>query len=153
MAEAPYIDLNGAINRLINYNVDDSALDTLAESDFRLASDELDAKGPFKGTRPEGQVRQFPRVDPETGDPEAAVPNAVLDWVALRALQISTDEAPAVKTEGAGRVSVGYFTPKIPQIERRMRALLCTLQLKTMGAGGTRRPYPTPRAPWNKRTG
>lgn len=138
----PYLTLDTAIPRLVAYNVDESALDTLTEPDLRLASDEVDSKGPFLGARPEDQERQFPRLDPETGEAEASVPDAVLDWVALRALQIATDEAPAVRSEGAGRVSVSYFAPKVPQIERRMSALLKPLQRKTGSLGGRRRTWP-----------
>jgi hypothetical protein len=93
----------------------------LTAGDLEVASDELDANAPFVGTRPEGQHRQFPR------EGEEEVPPAVLDWVALRALQLSSDEEPAVKHERAGRVGVTYLHGKVSQNERRARARIVPL--------------------------
>lgn len=106
---------------------------TIAVADADISSDDLDAEGPFIGEKLGGaaQARQFPRNENPDGsaNTSAVVPNAVLDWVALRAFQLSTDEGPAVKSEGAGGVSVSYAAPKVSQSEKRMERLLAPYQL------------------------
>lgn len=145
----PYLTKAQAVTRLEAYDIATESAALITDPDLRMASDELDdSKGPFRGERPYDQERQFPRVDPDTGDPEATVPEAVFDWVALRAYQIAIDEAPAVKSEGAGRVSVSYFAPKVPQIERRMCALIKPLQRKTGSFGWRARKYPPRGEEW-----
>ena len=110
---------------------------SLFPGDLDVASDELDEAGPFVGrkTAP-NQEREWPR----TGNLNEGVrgilnptviPEAVLDWVALRALQLSTDEEPPVKSEGAGGVSVSYATAKLSQTSKRMEGLLRPYILRT----------------------
>lgn len=101
---------------------------TLTTGDVEAASDELDDMTPFIGSRYSDdiniQARPFPRDETLSGDGEGAVPERVLDWVALRAYQLATDEEPPVTSESAGGVSVSYKTPKVSQTDRRMAALL-----------------------------
>jgi hypothetical protein len=119
---AAYLTRAEALLRLDAYLVDADTADLLTEPDLRAASDELDSLAPFVGRRPEEQERQFPReID---GELQASVPEAILDWVALRALQLSADEEPAIRSESAGRVSVTYENPKETQNAKRMARLL-----------------------------
>ena len=120
---APYLTDVAASIRLEEFGFDTESV-TVGSADLRIASDELDAKAPFYGVRPENQERQFPRIDPETGEAAESIPDAILDWVSLRAYQLASDETPAVKSEGAGRVSVTYFSPKMGPVARRMATLL-----------------------------
>ena len=93
--------------------------------DAEIASDELDAMTPFAGYKTDSeQERQFPR----NGD--TVVPDAVLDWVALKALDLSDEHEPGVSSEGAGRVNVSYSEPKRSQLERRMAGLIDPYLLK-----------------------
>lgn len=81
---------------------------------------------PFAGeVALEDQAREFPRVF-VAGESraEARIPENVEAWVSLRAYQLSSDEEPAVKSEGAGRVSVTYLHGKFSQTEKRMAGLL-----------------------------
>lgn len=101
---------------------------TISQGDIDAASDELDSMMPFVGYRystdTDVQTRQFPRATTLDGDTEGEVPPRILDWVALRAYQLATDEGPAVTSEGAGGVSVSYANPKVSQTEKRMMGLL-----------------------------
>lgn len=88
---------------------------------------------PFEGERAHrDQEREFPRVyfvgDSRAG---ATVPDALLDWVALKAFELSTEHEPGVRSEGAGRVNVSYSEPKRSQLERRMEGLIGPYLLKT----------------------
>lgn len=77
-----------------------------------LASDEVDAAGPFIGGKTVfDQPRQFPRF------PDTTVPDAVLDYVALRAAELSIEPEAPVTSEGAGGVSVSYATPKKSRLQ------------------------------------
>lgn len=92
--------------------------------DLEAASGELDAS-PLVGWRYDlNQEREFPRSVTLAGDVEGEVPEAVLDWVALRAYQLLEDESPAVQSEGARGVNVSYAEPKLSQTEKRMKRLL-----------------------------
>ena len=96
------------------------------DGDADAASDALDSMGPFKGERAQrDQEREFPRVV-NVGDSRnaARIPDAVLDWVALKAHELSTEHEPGVRSEGAGRVNVSYSEPKRGQLERRMDGLM-----------------------------
>jgi hypothetical protein len=145
---AAYLTADQAIDRLIDrFGIDADAAAVVSEGDVDAASDYLDHHAPFNGTRPEDQERQFPRED-DAGELQA-IPAAVLDWVALRAYQISADVEPAVKSESAGRVSVTYENPKDSQTSRRMANLLAPhLSSKGyMGYGkGVTRYYPIPQS-------
>lgn len=100
----------------------------IAPGDIEVASDELDAMAPFIDYRYSYdtalQTRQFPRGVTLAGDTENEVPERILDWVALRAYQLSSDEEPATISESIGGVSVTYAGPKPSQTERRMAGLL-----------------------------
>jgi hypothetical protein len=88
------------------------------DGDAAIASADLD-KLPFVGVKTDStQAHEFPRY------PETEVPDAILDWVALRAYQLSVDDEAAVQSESAGKVSVSYFRAKRSQTERRMEALV-----------------------------
>lgn len=102
----------------------------ISPGDVMAASADLDAMGPFKGIPADVlQESAFPRLlpplytAPQGGSP-ALTPDAVLDWVALRAYQLSVDDEAPVSSEGAGRVSVSYARPKTGRTERLMASLL-----------------------------
>lgn len=125
---APYLTNSEIATRLSSRFVITATI-TLGDAD--IASDDLDAGGPFIGDPlVEGQGRAFPRdKSPDGADnTSTTIPDAILDWVALRAYQLSTDEGPAVKSEGAGGVSVTYADPKASATEKRMRRLLAPYQ-------------------------
>jgi len=132
---APYLDNTEIATRLLD-RFDITAVIVKADAD--IASSELDAAGPFIGEKLDTvtpQALQFPRdTNPDgTDNADEEIPPPVLDWVALRAFQLSTDEDPAVKSESAGRVSVTYADPKPSQNEVRMARLLVPYQLNTGG--------------------
>lgn len=110
-----YLTPTEAASRLSRYGI----TQTVEEGDLDAASGQLDALAPFFGDKTDSaQENEFPR------DGDTVVPDAVLDWVALRAYQLSTDEGPPVERESAGRVSSTYALPKLSQTEKRMGALL-----------------------------
>lgn len=132
MAE-PYLTTDQARARLADFGIAPPEAQPFA-GDLRAASDELDSMAPFLGVlRDPLQHREWPRVVrlDDLEKPADYVPDAVLDWVALRAYQLSTDEEPAVKSEGAGRVSVTYLHGKFSQTEKRMSGLLDPYLLRT----------------------
>ncbi len=89
----------------------------ILDGDADIASDDLDSMRPFLGRKTDStQAREFPRNS-------EIIQDDVLDWVALRAYQLATDDEAPVSSESAGRVSVSYFRPKLSQTERRMRSL------------------------------
>lgn len=98
----------------------------LSAGDVEVASNELDSRGPFIGIRRDtAQLLEFPRsVNPDGTTSSADVPAAVLDWVALYAYRLSSDDPPAITSSGAGSVSVSYAASKPSQSERRMVGLL-----------------------------
>ena len=99
--------------------------------DLDVASDDLDEARPFVGWKFNSeQDREWPRSFDGNLNP-SLIPEAVLDWVSLRALQLSTDEEPPVKSEGAGGVSVSYATAKLSQSAKRMERLLSPYLRKT----------------------
>lgn len=111
---------------------------TLAPADLDVASDELDSLAPFIGNKQatDGtQPRQFPRdANPDgTENTDTAVPEAILDAVALLAYQAVEDEGPAIKSESALDKSVQYSTPKTTQTSRRILALVSPY-LKRVGS-------------------
>lgn len=111
----------------------------VTDGDADIASDELDASGPFVGERQAGgQVRAFPRtLNPDgTDNASAEVPPAVLDWVTLRAYALSVDEEPAVKSESIMDSTTVYAEPRRSQTERRMERLLAPYRA-SQGLAGT----------------
>lgn len=134
---SPYLTKARAVSRLTDeeegYGLTPEEAGAVTGGDLRLASDALDSMAPFEGERAQrDQEREFPRVmyvgDSRAG---ATVPDAVLDWVALKALELSAEHEPGVRSEGAGRVSVSYSEPKRSQLERRMDGLIEPYLLKT----------------------
>ncbi len=119
---APYLTADQVIDRLSDrFGYDAEILD----GDADMASDDLDSMRPFTGYRTvDTQEREFPR------DAATVVPAAVLDWIALRAYELSIEHEPGVKSEGAGRVNVSYNEPKRSQLERRMDGLIEPYLLK-----------------------
>lgn len=113
-----YLETQSARERLADYEMT-PAEELPTAGDLRAASAALDALAPFAGAKTDpAQEKEFPR------NGEEVVPDEVLDWVALRAYQLSRDEEPPVKSEGAGRVSVTYLYGKLSSTERRMMHLL-----------------------------
>lgn len=61
-------------------------------------------------------------------------PDALLDWVALKAYSLSLSDAaysPGVTSESARGVSRSYSTPKASRIERMMDEILSSYRLKS----------------------
>ncbi len=86
--------------------------------DVMLASLDLDELAPFKGEKTDSaQVREFPR------DGETETPDAVLDWVALRAHQMGADEREGVTRRRVGEVSIEH-APGFSRTVRHLRVLL-----------------------------
>lgn len=140
MAE-PYLTKQQAVARLVDadtgFGISAEVADQITGGDLRLASDELDDMGPFKGSPlSESQDREWPRAGGFGSGIRgifSGTPQSILDWVALRAFQLATEDEPAVSSEGAGGVSVSYALPKRSQLERRMERLLSPYLLKTGG--------------------
>jgi hypothetical protein len=100
---------------------------TVTEGDLDAASYALDASGPFIGERLDStQELAFPRnLNPDgTLNTDEDAPSRILDWVALKAYQLSVNEDPLVTSESIGMASKTYATPKGSQTDRRMEALL-----------------------------
>jgi hypothetical protein len=90
---APYLNAGQARDRLSSrFGITADPKD----GDLDAASDELDARGPFIGEKyaPSTQARAFPRDVTVLGDTAGVVPERVLDWVALRAYQLSIEDVP-----------------------------------------------------------
>jgi hypothetical protein len=110
-----YLTPQEAHDRLAAFEIDSlpsqGAVDT--------ASRRVDNMGPFYGARyTSPQERAFPRTFTAEGDTEGEVPNAVLDWVALEAHQLTTtqsggDKPPVSSVSHAGAGSVTYARPKV----------------------------------------
>ena len=106
---------------------------TITEGDADVASDELDASGPFRFRKKDSaQERAFPRSLLLNGTDNTAgiIPEAVLDAVALLAHHSASDEGPAVTSESTLDRSVSYASPKPAQAERRVAALLSPYLLR-----------------------
>jgi hypothetical protein len=87
----------------------------ITDGDADIAASDLDSQAPFVGyPTDDGQEREFPR------DGETEPPAAILDWVALKALELSREHEPGLRSESAGRASQAYSEPKRSQLERRM---------------------------------
>lgn len=117
---------------------------TLTVGDVEAASAEVDASGPFIGTKKvlDGtQERAFPRsVRPDGMENAASTPpDAVLDAVALLAYHSASGEGPAVTSESMDGVSVTYANPAEPVALSRARTLLQPWLLKVGRRAGSRR--------------
>ena len=129
---ASYLTASQAETRLYSrFNIET----TVTDGDVEIASDELDAGTPFIGTKlvTDGtQEREFPRsVNPDGTTNEATTPpDAVLDWVALAAYQLTSDDSPAVTSASADGVSLTFASADTSPTERRMAYLLSPYYLK-----------------------
>lgn len=124
---APYLTADEATEKLADRF---GITAELFDGDMDAASDALDAMGPFMGhVSDSSQARMFPRWVPFFGGTDQT-PEAILDYVALKAYELSTEHEPGVRSEGAGRVNVSYSEPKRSQLERRMAGLLDPYLLK-----------------------
>lgn len=90
------------------YGVTDPAID---DGDALAASEALRALAPFTL-----------EVDLDATPPE--LPDALLDWVALKALALATDEAGPITAEGMGRSSTSYALPEHSRNGKRARLLI-----------------------------
>lgn len=118
---APYLTPAQIATRLLDRF---SIAATVTPGDADIASDELDALGPFVGVKETaGQVREWPRVLSDGIGP-AVTPEAVKDWIALRAYQLSSDEDPAITRETILDASWTYAEPKLSTSQKRMSYLL-----------------------------
>ncbi|MDP9474440.1 MAG: hypothetical protein M3R38_01855 [Actinomycetota bacterium] len=84
-----------------------------------MASDEVDGAGPFVGqTYAEPQALAFPRTYRAPRDAAGVVPEAVLDYVALRAAQLSQPSPSApIQSHSVGDVSRTYASPKRERLD------------------------------------
>ena len=119
---AAYLTTQQATTRLAAYEIQAAP----SEVELRIASDDLDLReGPFVADRlGPAQVREFPRSATVRDDVAGSVPAQVLDWVALRAYQLSEDDEPAVLSEKVSSISVRYARGKKGRVERLMANLL-----------------------------
>lgn len=118
---AAYLTAADAQKRLSRYNIAGSPI----AADLEIASDDLDLAGGFVGEKLDpAQHRQFPRGIAVQDDPVGQVPPRVLDWVALRAYQLSEDDEAPVLSEKVSSISVSYARPKRARVERLMANLL-----------------------------
>lgn len=118
---AAYLTAADAKTRLSRYNVVGSP----SAADLEAASDDLDLVGRFVGDRLDpAQHREFPRSVAIQDDVPGSVPPRVLDWVALRAYQLSEDDEPPVLAEKVSSISVRYARGKKGRVERLMANLL-----------------------------
>lgn len=90
----------------------------LTIGDVFAASLDLDDLAPFKGdkTNPD-QLTEFPR------DGDTVVPDAILDWVVLRAYMLARDEPEGVTRQSIGRLSSEH-SPSYSREARMLPALI-----------------------------
>lgn len=102
--------------------------DAPSDFDLRIASDALDAMGPFKGSPGSvDQERAFPRI---LQGSQPVTPDAVLDAVCLLAKSEAEDEDPAIQSESTLDKSITYASPKIPISTRRIGVLMAPYLLR-----------------------
>ncbi len=96
------------------YNLEAS----LTIGDVMLASLDLDGLAPFEGEKTDsGQAREFPR------DGDTETPDAVLDWVALRAYALVSEEKEGVTRRRVDVLSIEH-APAYSRTARRLQKLL-----------------------------
>jgi hypothetical protein len=129
-----YLTTDDAEERLwANYNIQAD----VRPGDVASASTELDRyEGPFIGAMRDltgGQVLAVPRDITPEGYATATddVPDEVLDWVALRAYELSREDEPPVTSRGLIGASVTYGRAAVPRTTRLMVGLLDAYQLKS----------------------
>lgn len=131
---AAYLTATDAKTRLSRHSIVGSP----SQADLEIASDDLDLSGRFIGVRnTEAQLREFPRSVTVRDDAPGAVPGRVLDWIALRAYQLSEDDDAPVLSEKVSSISVSYARAKESRVERLMQNLL---RHYLASAGGRRAP-------------
>jgi hypothetical protein len=126
---APYLNTTDAAARLSErWGI--TATPTAAE--LELASDAVDASGPFIGGRyADEQGRAFPRSETLPADTEGAVPERVLDATVLLAYaEVQEQEMVPIKSESVLDHSITFATPVLPAEVRRADALLAPYQRK-----------------------
>lgn len=120
----PYLSTAEAETRLEDrYEI----ITTLTVGDVDAASWELDANGPFIGERLSStQELAFPRnLNPDgTENTDTDVPERILDWVALKSYQLTSNEQPGIISESIGMASWTFGKPVSSQSERRMEHLI-----------------------------
>lgn len=100
---------------------------TMVVADLDLAEASLKRMGPFIGTRYSStQPDDFPRSITLEGDTEGVVPEAVMDFIALRAASLAlSDEMTAVTSNSMGiediRLTEAYKRPKFSKVEVYLR--------------------------------
>lgn len=118
---AAYLTPTEAVTRLSNYRITAPP----NEMELQLASDEIDQRGGWIGLPYDSaQLRAFPRNVTVQDDVAGATPSRVLDWVALRAYQLSEDDEPDVASEKVDTISQSYAKPKKSRVSRLMKPLL-----------------------------
>lgn len=102
-----------------------------------MASDDLDRKTTWVGaTLEDDQIRAFPRDTVIKDDVEGEVPERILDWVALRAYQLSlADDAPILQ-QGIDTITQRYTRGLRSKAERYMENLLTDYDAHASGGGG-----------------
>ena len=107
---------------------------TMVVADLDMAEASLKRMGPFIGTRyAENQVNDFPRSVTLEGDTEGAIPEVVLDFVALRAATLAqADTITPLDREGKGlgklRSDNNYSRPKTSKVEVYLRNAMAELR-------------------------
>ncbi len=123
---APYLSAADANARLLSRF---AITATVNAGDVDIASDALDAKAPFLGEKYDPtQARQFPRTSLRGLDVAEMVPEAVLDYVALRAAYSSQAENMEVlSSHGLGPMSKSYARPKTTKLEAYLKSATATV--------------------------
>ena len=107
---------------------------TMVVADLDLAEASLRRMGPFIGTRYNPtQPNDFPRSITLEGDTEGVVPEAVMDFVALRAASLAqADTITPLDREGKGlgklRSDNNYSRPKMSKVEVYLRNAMAELR-------------------------
>ena len=118
---ASYLTTAQATARLARYSIESSPPVAYLE----VASDDLDLKGPFVGEPVEEvQYRAFPRTPAIRDDVAGTVPNNILDWVALRAYQLTEDDDAPALVEKVDKLAAEYSRGKKSTQARLMKNLL-----------------------------
>lgn len=106
---------------------------TLSQADLELAHQSLKRMGPFIGSRYDSsQADDFPRSITLEGDTEGQSPEAVLDFVALRAATLAqANEITPLSSSSKGldvlRRSENYSRPKMSKVESYLRNTMARL--------------------------
>ena len=110
----------------------------VTDGDAEIASQELDAMGPFIGSKLDSeQENAFPRsINPDgTENVSEDPPAVILDLVALSAYRLAADDAPALSSRSVQDLSESYAVPRQSQAERRMAGLAGSLSPYLLRSG------------------